>query len=479
MSQTQDRCGSDTSSATGGATVFRAGAATSNITPSLGAEIVGNWTRPRATHVHDQLHARCLVLDDGTNRVALVVIDKLGIPAEDCEAAKRMIFESTGLPTDRVLIAAVHTHSATAVFPHQDFLARRIADGVCCAINNLEPARIGWGTVAAEEHVNNRRWLMKPSTKLVNPFGGVDKAKMNPPAGSPELLEPAGPVDPQICFLSVQSTDGRPIALLANYSLHYVGGVGQGHISADYFAVFADRIQELFGADRLSPPFVGIMSNGTSGDINNVDFRKPRPRREPYEQMRYVAHDVARRVFEAHRNVVFHDWVPVQMVQRGLPLAWRKPTAEEVARAREVKAGAQPLPERPHEEVYVDRILSQHELPAEFTAVLQALRVGDVGIAAIPFEVFVEIGLELKEKSPFKPTFTMELANGSFGYLPTPRHHALGGYETWLGSSRAEISASVKIVTNLLEMFGELGCVATAPRCGSCGRAETHRPVSG
>ena len=456
MSQTKDRCGSDTPAATEGETVFRAGAATSNITPALGAEIVGNWTRPKATHVHDQLHARCLALDDGTNRVALVVIDKLNIQAEDCEAAKKMIHESTGLPPDRVLIAAIHTHSAAAVFPHKDFLAQRIADGVCCAINNLEPARIGWGTVTAEEHVNNRRWLMKPSTKLVNPFGGVDKAKMNPPAGSPELLEPAGPVDPQICFLSVQSTAGRPIGLLANYSLHYVGGVGNGHISADYFAMFADRIQELFGGDRLNPPFVGIMSNGTSGDINNVNFRKPRPRKEPYETMRYVAHDVARKVFDAHSKVEFHDWVPVHMVQRELPLAWRKPTAEQVARARDVKAGAEPLPERPHEEVYVDRIVALHELPVEFPAVLQALRVGKVGIAAIPFEVFVEIGLELKEKSPFKPTFTMELANGSYGYLPTPRHHKLGGYETWLGSSRAEINASVKIVRNLLEMFGEL-----------------------
>ena len=456
MSQKRSRRRSGKSPASKNPKVFQAGAATSNITPALGAEIVGNWTRPKATHIHDQLHARCLALDDGTNRVALVVIDKLGVSAEDCEAAKKMIHKSTGLPADRVLIAAIHTHSATQVFSHKRFLARRIADGVRCAINNLEPARIGWGTTVAREHVNNRRWLMKPSTKLVSPFGAIDKAKMNPPGGSPELLKPAGPVDPQICFLSVQSTGGRPIALLANYSLHYVGGVVKGDISADYFAVFADRIQQLLGADRLSPPFVGIMSNGTSGDINNVNFRKPRPRREPYEQMRYVAHDVAQKVFDAHRKVKLHDWVPVGMVQRELPLAWRKPTAKQVARARELKAGAEPLPERPHEEVYADRILWLQKQPRTFPAVLQALRVGKVGIAAVPFEAFVEIGLELKKKSPFKPTFTMELANGTFGYLPTPKHHKLGGYETWMGSSRAETNASVKIAKNLLEMFGEL-----------------------
>ena len=88
--------------------------------------------------------------------------------------------------------------------------------------------------------------------------------------------------------------------------------------------------------------------------------------------------------------------------------------------------------------------------------VLQTVRVGEVGVAAVPFEAFAEIGLELKAKSPFKPTFTIELANGASGYLPTPEQHKLGGYETWLGTCRVETGASTKIVKNLLEMFGEL-----------------------
>ncbi|MEW6354973.1 MAG: hypothetical protein AB1696_01490 [Planctomycetota bacterium] len=440
----------------GGKKIFRAGAATSNITPWLGEKIVGGWSPFPATHIHDELHARCLVLDDGATRIALVVIDKLSISREDCDEAKRMIREVAGLPEDRVLIAATHTHSAASVFPSKEFLPRRIAEGVQRAMNNLEPARIGWGVTVAEEHVNNRRWFLKPDVKLVNPWGGEDKVKMNPGAGRPELLKPAGPVDPQICFLSVQSAEGRPIALLANYSLHYVGGVGQGHISADYFAMFADRLQQLIGADRLEPPFVGIMSNGTSGDVNNINFREGRPRKQPYEQMRLVAHDVAQKVFEAYRDVKYHDHVSLRMAQRELTLATRKPTPEQLARAREIEAGAKPIPDRPHEDVYAKRILGLEKAPPTVSAVLQAVRVGEVGIASIPFEVFAEIGLEIKAKSPFKPTFTIEQANGGYGYLPTPEQHALGGYETWLGTCRVETEASTKIVKNLLEMFNEL-----------------------
>jgi hypothetical protein len=87
---------------------------------------------------------------------------------------------------------------------------------------------------------------------------------------------------------------------------------------------------------------------------------------------------------------------------------------------------------------------------------LQAFRIGDLGIAAIPFEVFTETGLDIKARSPFQPTFTIELANGSYGYLPTPRHFALGGYETWLGVNRVEPEASEKIVATLLDLFSTL-----------------------
>jgi len=445
---------------------LRAGAATSNITPWLGEPIVGGWKPRPATHVHDELHARCLVLDDGTTRLAIVVADNLGIPREVLDEAKRQVKEDTGLPLDHMLMAADHTHSATPcrvkraagqapeLSEYSRFVARRIADGVRRAMNHLEPARVAWGAASVPDQVFNRRWLMK--TPVPNPFGGTDQVKMNPGYQRPGLLKPSGPVDPEVCFLSVQSSAGRPIALLANYSLHYVGGVGRGNISADYFAAFADRIQQLIGADRLDPLFVGIMSNGTSGNINNINYAAPPERRKRYEKIRLVADRVAQAVFAEYGKLSYRDAVSLAVRQRELELAVRKPTPEQLAQAREMLAHPERPDKLPHQRTYARRIVQLHKAPASLTVILQAVRIGELGIAAIPFETFVETGLELKARSPIKPTFTISFANGSYGYLPTPEQHRLGGYETWLGTSRVEPAASTKIAAALLEMFAEM-----------------------
>lgn len=449
--------------------LFRAGAFASNITPPLGEPIVGNFEIPKATHIHDELHARCVVLDDGKTRLAFAICDNVGIPREVFDAAKKLVQESTGIPSDHILMAATHSHSATSargknamvadkeLSGYQQFLVQRIADGIRQAANNLAPAQIGWGAVDVSSQVFNRRWYLKPGTPNPNPFGGEDNVRMNPPRGAATLLEPAGPTDPQVSFLSLRSPDGRPIALLANYSLHYVGGVPIGHVSGDYFAVFADRMQQLFKADRLEPPFVGIMSNGTSGDVNNIDFRAKGQSKAPYQKMREVADEVADAVFKAHQSIEFRDWVELGAAQRELTLGVRKPTEAERDYALKVLAKpADAKPSGPHERAYADRVLLLHDSPPEVQVPLQTFRLGDLGIAAIPFEVFTESGLEIKQKSPFQPSFTIELANGSYGYLPTPRHHKLGGYETWMGTNKVEVEASEKIVKTLLDLFAGL-----------------------
>jgi hypothetical protein len=236
-----------------------------------------------------------------------------------------------------------------------------------------------------------------------------------------------------------------------------VGNVPDGHISADYFAVFADRIQELLGADRQDPPFVGMMSNGTSGDVNNIDRRLPKENRPPYEKIRIVAEDVAREVLRTITKVEYHDWVKLQGVSEELVLKTRKPDKEMVKRAEWVLSRPDTVePIHAREEVYARRALGLLEKPDETKIILQAFRIGDLGVAAIPFETFAETGLEIKEKSPFKTTFTIELANGSYGYLPTPKQHKLGGYETWLSTNRVEIEASEKIVETLLNLFDQI-----------------------
>ena len=171
--------------------------------------------------------------------------------------------------------------------------------------------------------------------------------------------------------------------------------------------------------------------------------------------MRYVAHDVADKVFRVHESVKFQDWVPLGMLQRELTLATRKPTPELIEWAEKLVSGQTPSSHR-LDKFYAQRALDLREGPATVTIVLQALRIGDLGIATSPFETFCETGLELKQRSPFQPTFTIELANGGYGYLPTPEQHRLGGYETWLGTSRVEVDASRKMTELLVTMLEEL-----------------------
>ncbi|WP_236973554.1 neutral/alkaline non-lysosomal ceramidase N-terminal domain-containing protein [Membranihabitans maritimus] len=457
--------------------IFQAGASISNITPSLGLEIVGGYNAPIADYVHDQINVKSIVLWNGDETLVFVIVDNVAVKREVYDAAKSMIQNNLKIPAANVLIAATHTHSSVSagkqgierrswqygepLDEYQLFVAKRIADGVQTAVGNLEPAKIAWGRIDVPEHVFNRRWIMKEP--VMSPLGFWDKAKMNPGVGNSDLVEPAGPIDPEVSFIALESSEGKPIAVMGNYSLHYVGGVPRGHLSADYFAIFGDRMQELLEADRQQPPFVGIMTNGTSGDINNINWSgTEREQNAPYEKMRYVANDVAEKVISVYKGLEFHEWVPLRSAQSEITLQVRRASPELLENMEKVR-------ERPHddkplfhplEKIYAERVrIQEDDWPDQIKIILQTFGIGTLGIAAIPFETFAETGLELKQRSPFENTFTIELANGAYGYLPTPEQHEVGGYETWLTTNKVEVNASRKIVLELMNLFNQVNTV--------------------
>jgi hypothetical protein len=461
---------------------LRAGAATSNITPELGLKIVGGFAPFPAEHVHDELHARCLVLDDGKTKLALVVCDLLGLHRSLSIEARRLIQEGTGIPPENVMISATHTHSAASALgpsrfgsdqpldEYQRFVARRIADGVRRASNLLRPAQIAFGTVDIPEHVNNRRWLMRDGKAPPNPFGKIDRVKMNPTPGSADLVDPAGPTDPTVSFIALREPNGRAISVYAAYSLHYVGGVGPRHISADYYGAFCEALKRLQPGAENSPPFVALLANGTSGDINNTNFRTPRPRKQPYEQIQYVANDVAGQVNAALANVTWKDSAELAARFREPGIRWRTIDADLLKWAKDVEAKAPRLeqgdipvgarwattPNYVQPLSYAARVQILAEAPQPAKVPLQVLRIGDICIGTSPCETFAEMGLEFKRRSPFPHSFMVELNHAYIGYLPTPRHFELGGYETWPGTNYLEPQASVKMLDSLVEMAGEL-----------------------
>ena len=445
---------------------LRAGAAATDITPKLfPLNMPGGFSANMAERAHDPLHARAMVLDDGTTALAMVVVDNLGAGPDVLDEAKDMASKKTGIPVEKMLVSSTHSHSAAPLntrsepaTAYRKLFIEGVADSIIKAHAALRPAAVGAAAHPLPDEVFNRRWYLKPGKMPLNPYGRMDKVKMNP-GTSPDVIDhPAGPTDPDITIISVQDAKRKPIALFANYSLHYVGGAPQGQISADYFGEFARLMPSRVRGDEN---FVAMMSNGTSGDINNIPFGVTRPPREPFEQIRIVAGKSADTAWLAQRKIEQHrSDARLGMLQREITLKYRRPSAEQVAEAKAVvavkdKDAIEKLP-RLAQNYARSTITAADRAEETITVKIHAIRIGDLAVCGIPFETFVETGLDLKKRSPFPQTMVIGLANGRHGYLPTPEQHALGGYETWLGTNVVQEDASVILTNNLLEMLGEL-----------------------
>jgi hypothetical protein len=438
-----------------------AGAATVSVNPPRMPVLVNGGMLTRSTDkIAEGLSAQALVLDDGTERIALVVVDSCMVPRELLDEAKRLASRESGIRPDRMLISATHTHSAPAAMgclgtdrddAYAEFLPGQIARTIIQAAKNLKPAQLGYGKAPAPENVFIRRWLMKPGTAQTNPFGGTvdDQAKMNPGHQNPNAIRPLGAPDTDVTVLSIQTRDGRPLALLSNYSTHYAGAPGPG-LSADYFGVFRELMEREIAGEGGN--FVALMNNGTSGDANCHDFSKPARNFDRFT----VARDVAAAARKAMEGIEYRHDVKLAMAERRMTLDVRMPTAEEVEKARDflMANDATNRPPKNVPEVYARETIILSELPPTREVCLQAVRIGDLGLTAIPCEVYTSTGLTLKKESPFPITTNISLANGADGYLPPPEDHKLGGYTTWRArTSCLEVEAEPKIRQAVLELL--------------------------
>lgn len=436
---------------------IRAGASAVDITPlNFPVLVNGGFLEARTDKVVDPLHARCLVLERGDVRVAIVVVDSCMMPRDLIDDAKRLASEQTGIPADRMLVSATHTHSAPAAMgalgcradpAYVAFLPGKIVEAIVQAAKATEPARVGWAAVDDHRHTHTRRWIRRPDRIGTDPFGEKTvRANMHPGYQNPDAIAPSGPVDPALTLLSVQSADGRPLALLANYSMHYVGAPA---LSADYYGKFAEAIAAKVGAGPGGRPFVAMMSQGTSGDQMWMDYGQP-SKPLPYAQ---YAQEVAEVALDAYRNITYLDQAPLAMAEATLSLRRRTPDAARVAWAKPILEALGDGVPRNQPEVYAREVVEIQASP-ERELKLQALRVGDLGITAIPNEVYAITGLKLKGKSPLPLTMNIELANGSEGYIPPPEQHALGGYTTWPARTAGlEVQAEPRIVETLLGLL--------------------------
>jgi neutral ceramidase len=431
------------------------GAAAISITPAPGAPMAGYYSARSAEGVDDDLFAKALVIEQDGAKAAMVVCDLISMPREVAEAARKLIEQETGLPPERVMISATHTHtgpvlptgssrdpaeegSADAARRYVASLPGLIAKSVSAAHGALRPARALVG-VGREEHLSfNRRFVMKD--------GSVG---WNPGKKNPNIVKPAGPIDPDVPVVYFETPDGKPVATYVNFAMH-LDTVGGLRVSADYPFTLATILSELKG-----PEMVTLFSIGCAGDINHIDVSSADGQQGPGE---------AKRIGTVLAGEVIKTSARLRPVTTSAPRGRRKvvqlalapinPDDVETARKTATTFGknAPTFLER----VHAYKILDVHARGGEpLEAEVQVISLGDdLAFVALPGEIFVELGLSVKRQSPFRHTIIAELANGSVGYVPTRRAYAEGNYEAV--SARCAAGAGEQIVEAAVRLLREM-----------------------
>jgi hypothetical protein len=376
---------------------LRAGAAVVDVTP-IGLPVLvngGMLTRSVGT-VKTPLHARALVLDDGKERVAIVVVDSCMLPRDLLDEAKQAASGRTKIRPERMLISATHTHSApsslaclgTDVDPtYVPYLREKLAEAIATAEKNLEPARIGFGSVDAAEYTAPRRWIRRSDRVAEDPFGNPTvRANMHAGGNWDDAVGEAGPEDPELSLIAVQASDGRPLAIVANFSMHYFGDEA---LSADYFGLFSEGLKTRLAAEAPADeaPFVAMMSHGCSGDIWRRDYTKPQDEQLAGRNIEEYSQALVDRALTAYEKIEYASDAEIAMAETRMNLRYRVPDKQRLEWAQRVVAEMGDRPPKDTEEVYAREQIILHERQST-EVVVQALRVGDIAIATTPNETY-------------------------------------------------------------------------------------------
>ncbi len=414
--------------------MFRAGAASTIINPPLGVSLGGYFHERPCESVLDDLLAKALVLDDGTTTVAFVVCDLQAIESTEVNTARKLASQATGIPAENIMISTTHTHTGPQVRRNrtvptsQDYLDRLpglIADAVTKAHAALRPATLRLGEEYEDRLAFNRRFRMADGSVVFNPRKCADG-----------ILGPDGPIDPQLNVLRVDGEDGQPLAILANFAMHpdVMGGC---HASAD----FPGKASRLVSGMYDSKPLV-IYMQGAAGNINQRDIENPDTQNGP-DWVLKIGRILAGKILAASELSEPMESTAISTARQILDIRYHALTDDLRTKAERVLAD----PNAGEFDRAQAEAISRYQLDGKSAEVeVQAIRIGDTAFVGIPGEYFVEHGLSIKEWSPFAQTFVIELANNTFGYIPTLDAFHPGTYETMpIVSATLEPSAGVQM----------------------------------
>jgi len=439
---------------------LRVGAAAVNITPPPGIGLAGYYFDRGAQGTNDDLFAKALVLEQDGVQAAFVALDLISTTRPMVEASRREIEKTTVVRGDQVMISATHAHTGPVLAQrgareatqggeadlsqrYSVGLPKLIAESVRLAAARLQPAR-AFAAIGREERLSfNRRFFMRDGTVGWNP------GKLNT-----NIVKAAGPIDPEVGVVYFESPRGKevpqPIASYVNFAMH-PDTVGGQNFSADYPGALSRRLAEYKGADMLT-----LFANGTCGNINHIDVKWAEPQKGPQEAAR-IATVLAAAVLQAYKEIQPLKPGPLRVSSEivKLPLPEIKPGDVERARSIVERYGMKDNSAF-MEKVEAFKILdvaARDGKPQEVE--VQVIAFGnDVAWVGLPGEIFVELGLALKQASPFRYTMIAELANGAIGYIPNRPAYAQGNYEPV--SARCAAGSGELLVETAVKLLKEL-----------------------
>lgn len=433
------------------------------ITPKLGSHMPGGFRFNGAKGVKERLMVKGVVFELNNKRAVLLSADSLFIPQPTYDKAIQKIYDYTGITEKDILIQATHSHTAGPLSnsfggdgmdeEYIDWLGEMIADCAIVAFQRMIPvtAKIGKCNIDGITFVRN--YVMKDG-----------RIRTNPPANHPDVVEPFGKVDTEFQTIFFYNENGEAVGSVMNFACHHCC-VGGNELCADYSAVLAKEMKLRFGID-----YVNVFLSGTSGNLNHIDFTtadqwrigKTTPR---YVQMGKVLAEAAFKMYdeavELKLDVLNASKEGVVVKKREIP----KELLDEVTELyesgewlKETNIGDICNPEtRAYKCSIAGSLINISKEPDEYTAMVQAIRLGDCMIYALSGEVYAEFGLDIKKRSPGKYAFVASIANGGlYCYIPTKESFGTTIYEAQITSAKAEPATGYKMADKAIELAKKL-----------------------
>lgn len=427
---------------------LRVGAAAVDITPPAGVPMAGYYAIRYNQGTLDPLMAKAIVFEKDGAKAAVVALDLIHIPVPMVEKARVMIEGLTTVPAAHVMISATHSHTGPE-------MGSRLRNVDSEALRKLEawsaqlPNRIAQAVRQAETNLTPIQpkvaVAMEDSVSFIRRFRMVDgSVAWNPGKLNPKIASPVGSIDPRVTSLFFDQA-----ATYVNFANHLdtVSGLA---FSADYAGALA-RVVDSAREDRSH---VTLFTQGCAGNINHIDVKRPEAQRGPAEAAR-IGSILAGGVLKSQREAkALPVSGPLRTRREIVPLDLAPLEASDVAQARETvalygTAGARPF----YDQVKAFRVLEIEARQGKpLDAEVQVITLGrEIAFVGLPGEIFVDLGNQIKAKSPYPVTIVVSLANGALGYIPDRPAYAEGAYEVI--STRVAAGGGEKLVEAALRLL--------------------------